>query len=69
MFIDNVNLPDNRLIFDELGGPVTGPDSGVPASTGWIELAGPNQRYRITIEAYTGRVTVQTIEDEIVIGG
>ena len=69
MFIDYVNLPDNRLIFDELGGPVTGPDSGVPASTGWIELAGPNQRYRITIEAYTGRVTVQTIEDEIVIGG
>lgn len=52
---------ENTLVFDELGGPVTGPSSDTPANTQWIELTGSGQRFRIVIEAYTGRVTVQAM--------
>jgi len=58
--IEAVHLPDNQLIFDELGGPVDAPGSDNPAETGWIDISGSEQHFRIKIEGYTGRVTVET---------
>lgn len=55
---EDVHLTDNTLVFDGLGGPVESAASSAPAPTGWIDLFGSNQRFRIKIEAYTGRVTV-----------
>lgn len=49
------------LVFDELGGPVTGPDSTTPSSGGTITVRGSGSVFRITVEAYTGRVTVARI--------
>ncbi len=51
----------NTLIFDEIGSPIANPGSSTPASTGTVEITGSQQRYRVTIEAYTGRVTVKEI--------
>lgn len=57
--ISAVNLPSDMVIFDPLGGPVDGAGSGIPAADGWIELTGSGQRFRIHIQGYTGRVTVE----------
>lgn len=57
-----VSLADNRLVFDEMGGPVTTPGSDTVAPTGTIDLSGMGQTFRISIEAYTGRVTVRAID-------
>lgn len=51
----------DALIFDELGSPITAPGSQTAAGDQTLEIRGSGQRYRITIEAYTGRVTVQAI--------
>lgn len=53
------NLTDSTLYLDEMGGPIDGPTSDNPAGTGYVEITGSNQTFRINIEAYTGRVTVQ----------
>jgi prepilin-type N-terminal cleavage/methylation domain-containing protein len=58
-----VNLPNNMIVFDELGGPVTAPGSGVPANDGYVDIAGSGQRFRIHLEGYTGRVTVERLAD------
>lgn len=61
--IENTNFSvDDRLIFDELGGPVTSLTADEPAPTGTFEIRGPASRFRISIEAYTGRVTVDRTE-------
>ncbi|HLP85886.1 MAG TPA: prepilin-type N-terminal cleavage/methylation domain-containing protein [Phycisphaerales bacterium] len=52
------NAGTNAIVFDELGGPVTAAGSTTPASTTNINLTGSNQNWRITVEAYTGRVTI-----------
>jgi general secretion pathway protein H len=49
----------NVLYFDELGGPVTQPGGTTPGNGGTIVVSGSGQVYTITVEAYTGRVTVQ----------
>ena len=72
-FISGLNLSNNQLVFDELGGPVEGPGSDVAAATGWIDITGPTEVFRLTIEAYTGRVTVSRTEQntgdgEVIIG-
>lgn len=59
--IDNVQLPNNMIVFDEMGGPVLAPGSDVAAPAGSLDIVSARQRYRINIEAYTGRVTVQEI--------
>jgi type II secretory pathway pseudopilin PulG len=59
--IESTTLTNNMLIFDALGGPVDGPDSDNPAPAGAVIISGANQRFRINVEAYTGRVTVQSI--------
>lgn len=50
---------DNVLIFDELGGPVETADGDRPSSGGVIRIRDAmGQTFRITVEAYTGRVLV-----------
>lgn len=59
----------NAIIFDELGSPVDGPGSTTAAGNQWLDLSGSGQTYRITIEAYTGRVTVLDITNGVPSGG
>ncbi len=56
--IVNVSSDDGILVFDALGGPVASPGSDVAAGTQTLEIISGTIGYRITIEAYTGRVTV-----------
>lgn len=58
----NITLANNRLIFDEMGGPVLSPGSDTVAPTGTIDITGSGQTFRLSIEAYTGRVTVRAID-------
>lgn len=53
---------DERLIFDELGGPVAAIDSDDPGMSGTVEIVGEDRRFLVTVEAYTGRVTVARTE-------
>lgn len=48
----------NAIIFDELGSPVETPEGTTAAPNQWIDLQGSGQTYRITVEAYTGRISV-----------
>lgn len=51
------------LIFDELGGPVAeldGPDPGVGGS---LRINGSGAKFVLSVEAYTGRVTVTRLAD------
>jgi general secretion pathway protein H len=48
----------NVLYFDELGGPVTAPGSSTPGNGGTIVVSGSGEVFTITVEAYTGRVSV-----------
>ena len=48
----------NTLVFDELGGPVAGPGSSTPGNGGTIDISGSGSHYTISVEAYTGRVSV-----------
>ncbi len=58
-----------RLIFDEMGAPVTTPGGSIPAPNGWIDVRGSDETYRITVEGYTGRVTVSRVEEVGIPGG
>lgn len=49
------------LYLDEMGSPETSAMSGIPAAAGYVDIQGTGQRYRINVEAYTGRVTVQSM--------
>ena len=51
----------NTLVFDEMGGPVTGPGSNTPGNGGLIVVSGSQSVFNITVEPYTGRVTVTRI--------
>ncbi len=65
----DMTFPDGVLVFDALGGPVESPGSDVPAATQSVTLTAGNLGYRITIEAYTGRVTVTEIAPREESGG
>lgn len=54
----------NTLVFDELGGPVKTPSGDEPLAAGLITLAGPDSTFEISIEAYTGRVSVEKVGGE-----
>ncbi|MBX3389239.1 MAG: prepilin-type N-terminal cleavage/methylation domain-containing protein [Phycisphaeraceae bacterium] len=57
--IKNVNFNNSQtLIFDELGAPVASAGSNTPAADGSFEIIGSGQTYKITVQGYTGRVTV-----------
>ncbi|MBL8761699.1 MAG: type II secretion system protein [Phycisphaerae bacterium] len=49
---------DTTLVFDEMGSPVQEPMGSDPAANGKIVVQGSGQEFTITIEAYTGRITV-----------
>ena len=49
----------DSLIFDEMGGPVTEPGGNSPSPNGIIKVTGSEQAFTITVEAYTGRITVK----------
>jgi prepilin-type N-terminal cleavage/methylation domain-containing protein len=51
----------NAIIFDELGSPVDEPEGTTAAPNQWIDISGSGETYRITIEAYTGRITVSKL--------
>ncbi|MGD9791659.1 MAG: prepilin-type N-terminal cleavage/methylation domain-containing protein [Phycisphaerales bacterium] len=47
------------LVFDEIGSPITGAGTGVAAGDGYLDITGSGETYRVHVEAYTGRVTVE----------
>src|SRR5205823_1398180 len=58
---DHMNLQNNMIVLDELGGPVASPGSTTPAPAQSFEIVGSGQRFRVNIEAYTGKVTVESL--------
>ncbi len=52
----------STLVFDEFGGPVTAPGSATPGNGGTITVSGSGSVFAITVEAYTGRVTVTRLQ-------
>ncbi|HYF13500.1 MAG TPA: prepilin-type N-terminal cleavage/methylation domain-containing protein [Phycisphaerales bacterium] len=59
--ITSTTFTNNTLVFDELGGPVATPGSDTPAPSNSITVTGSGQTWRIHVEAYTGRVTIQRL--------
>jgi prepilin-type N-terminal cleavage/methylation domain-containing protein len=59
--IDGEFAHPNTIIFDEMGSPVDAPEGTNAAPNQWIDIRGSGQTYRITVEAYTGRITVSQI--------
>lgn len=60
--IESVNFDgSNVLVFDEMGGPVSAPSSTTPSAGGNLVISGAGSRFRISVEAYTGRVTVNRL--------
>ena len=47
-----------NLIFDGLGGPISDPSSNNPGPGGTVRVSGAGASWTITVEAFTGRVTV-----------
>ena len=58
---DNINLPNEMLVLDELGGPVMAPGDSTPSPAGSIDIIDKEQRFRVNIEPYTGKVTVSSL--------
>lgn len=60
--LESVNFDGSAtLVFDELGGTVIAPNSPTPGNGGTIIVSGSGSRFKIIVEAYTGRVTVVKI--------
>ena len=57
--LSNSTVGSDTVIFDALGGPIDAAGSTNPAPAGYLEVSGSGQTYRINVEAYTGRVTIQ----------
>ncbi len=55
---------DEVLIFDEMGSPQQEPDATTPGLGGYVEVTGSDSVYRVNVDAYTGRVTVERQEAE-----
>lgn len=57
--ITNVNFDNNAyLIFDALGGPIADPTTNTASNGGSIQVSGMRQNFRITVDAFTGRIRV-----------
>lgn len=56
--LQDITCTDQILVFDAMGGPVVSPGSDTASGTQTIDVVSGELGYRITIEAYTGRVTV-----------
>jgi general secretion pathway protein H len=57
----NFDAGSHNLVYDELGGPVTGPGSSTPGNGGTIVITGSRSTFNVIIEPYTGRVTVNRV--------
>ena len=55
---------DATLIFDEMGSPQRDPDDTTPGNGGYVEVTGTDSVYRVNVDAFTGRVTVERQEAE-----
>jgi prepilin-type N-terminal cleavage/methylation domain-containing protein len=55
---------DGTLIFDEMGSPVTAAGGSTPAPNGRLVIEGAGDRYTLTVEGFTGRVTIARTEIE-----
>lgn len=49
------------LIFDEMGGPIASPGSDEPGSGGTVDMIGTDSRFRVSVQAFTGHVTVMEV--------
>lgn len=47
-----------HVIFDAMGGPVADAAGAIPGNGGTVVITGSNQRFTVSVEAFTGRVTV-----------
>lgn len=47
-----------RIIFDPMGGPVADPGGSLPGNGGTVVITGSRQTFTVTVEPFTGRVTV-----------
>jgi prepilin-type N-terminal cleavage/methylation domain-containing protein len=54
-----------RLIFDAMGGPVADASGSVPGNGGSIIITGSRQTFTVSVEAFTGRVTVTRVDGEV----
>ncbi len=54
---------DVLLIFDELGGPIAELDGPDPGNGGTVQVDGIDSSYLVTVLPFTGRITVERIED------
>jgi type II secretory pathway pseudopilin PulG len=52
------------LIFDAMGGPVASAASDEPSSGGSITIVGSGSTFQINVEAFTGRVTANRVEED-----
>ncbi len=60
--IQNANFNGNEvLVLDELGGPVVSLVSDAPGVIGTVEIAGMESLFRVSVETFTGRVTVTRV--------
>lgn len=55
---------DATLIFDSLGGPVADASGSTPGNGGQVLVTGVGQTYRVAVEAFTGRVMVERVDDD-----
>lgn len=63
-FIANVSFNGGSdLIFDELGGPTPAAGDTSLSTGGSLEVRGTEVAYRINVAPFTGRVTVEKIDD------
>lgn len=51
----------STLTFDEIGGNVKTPTGDTPSSGGYVEITGSGSVFRVNVEGYTGRVSVERI--------
>lgn len=60
--ITNVSIDGgSRLIFDELGGPSLDLTSDEPGAGGTLSVVGPDSTFIIRVEAFTGRIEVNRV--------
>jgi prepilin-type N-terminal cleavage/methylation domain-containing protein len=60
--ITEANFDDEPyLIFDALGGPIRDPASNEPGNGGVVRILGSGSLFTITVEGFTGRVTVDRV--------
>ena len=55
----------STLIFDGLGGPIDTPTANNPGQGGTVTIEGMTNSFIVTVEPFTGRVTVERVGDAV----